>query len=288
MEEVKRKSTLMQLQASLPVQILVSVLVMAALIGIVYRFAVPNPNMILIAGLVLCSALFGYGGGVTAAVIMFFYTLFFFSTDHSFTQFTETNLQKVWVSLAGILADMLLVCSLKRAELRAFREVQGLTHALQQENTRLQDISMTDGLTGIRNRLALRVDYEAYQRNKEVTVMMLDLDNFKSINDTLGHETGDQVLRETGKLLADTFGKEICYRYGGDEFLVISPDLTQEEFQERLRAVREKRPWLERNGERFQVGYSIGYISGRLEDHSSLRELFSQADQRMYEAKRNK
>lgn len=79
--------------------------------------------MILIAGLVICSALFGYGGGVVAGVIMFFYTLYFFSTGHSFTEFTPENLQKVGVSLVGIAVDMVFVCALKRAEMHAFAQV---------------------------------------------------------------------------------------------------------------------------------------------------------------------
>ena len=68
----------MQLQVSLPKKILITTAIMAALILFVFYGNVPNPNMILIAGLVLCSALFGYGGGITAAVIMFGYTLFLF------------------------------------------------------------------------------------------------------------------------------------------------------------------------------------------------------------------
>ena len=74
-----------------------------------------------IVGLVLCSALFGFGGGIAASVIMLFYTLFFFSTDHSFIHFTAENLQKVGVTLVDVTADMLLVCFLKRAEVQAFQ-----------------------------------------------------------------------------------------------------------------------------------------------------------------------
>ena len=94
MTDKSRKQTLIQLQVSLPKKIVITVVVMVALILFVYYFNIPNPNMILIAGLVLCSALFGFGGGIVAAVIMLGYTLFFFSTDHSFTQFTPQNLQK--------------------------------------------------------------------------------------------------------------------------------------------------------------------------------------------------
>ena len=130
MKEKPRKTTLMQLQVSLPKKIIITILIMAALILFVYYCNVPNPNMILIAGLVLCSALFGYSGGIVAAVIMFGYTLFFFSTDNSFTQFTPQNMQKVIVSVIGIAADMLFVCALKRTEIREFKVVDELTGQL--------------------------------------------------------------------------------------------------------------------------------------------------------------
>ena len=140
MADKLRKNTLMQLQVSLPKKILITTAIMAALILFVFYGNVPNPNMILIAGLVLCSALFGYGGGITAAVIMFGYTLFFFSTDHSFTHFTPQNMQKVIVSLIGIAADMLLVCDLKRAEIREFKSVNELNAALGSEAASLNTI----------------------------------------------------------------------------------------------------------------------------------------------------
>ena len=138
MENSNRKPTLMQIQFRLPVKIVCSIVIMAILIAIVFYFNVPNPNMILIAGLVLCSALFGYGGGIVAAAIMLGYTLFFFSTDYSFTQFTPQNMQKVIVSLIGIAADMLFVCALKRAEVREFEAIDELTAQL---NIRKESLS---------------------------------------------------------------------------------------------------------------------------------------------------
>ena len=140
MADKLRKNTLMQLQVSLPKKIVITAVIMAALILLVFYCDIPNPNMILIAGLVLCSALFGYGGGIVAAVIMLGYTLFFFSTDHSFTQFTPQNTQKVIVSIIGIVADMLLVCELKRAEIRQFKAVDAVNAALQREAASLDTI----------------------------------------------------------------------------------------------------------------------------------------------------
>ena len=279
-----RETTLMQLQVSLPTKILVTMGIMLVLIVFVYYCNVPNPNMILIAGLVFCSALFGFGGGLVAAVIMVCYTLFFFSTDHSFIHFTPENLQKVAVTLIGVNADMFFVCLLKKAELRAFGKVNDLTKQLHQENELLQQISLTDALTGIRNRMALRQDYDTYQGH-EVAVMMIDLNDFKAINDQRGHEEGDRILKETGKLLAGRFGENYCYRYGGDEFLVIVPDITEAEFKKKLDAAMSARPVID---EADCVGFSVGYVHAMLDDPSRLRQLISNADERMYQTKRDK
>ena len=279
-----RKPTLMQLQFSLPIKIVISSVIMFILLVFVYALNVPNPNMILIAGLVLSSALFGFGGGGVAALIMLGYTLYFFSTDHSFTQFTPDNMMKVMVSLIGIAADMLLVCFLKRAEVQAFTRVDTLTEELNEENEKLQYMSVTDALTGVRNRMALRQDYDSFQGH-EVVVMMADLDDFKAVNDTGGHDEGDRILKETGRLLGETFGTSHCYRYGGDEFLVIVPDMSLDEFQGKLNTMLANRP-LSSNG--AQTGLSVGYVHAVLHDSNSLRTLISVADEKLYVEKRGK
>ena len=167
------------------------------------------------------------------------------------------------------------------------RTYNGLTVQLQEENERLKDVSQTDALTGIRNRMALRNDYESYSGH-EVTVMLLDLDSFKKINDTYGHEEGDRVLSETGRLLSDAFQKEHCYRYGGDEFLVIAPDMSETEFLRKLDSVMGHRPSLEKDGGFSTVGYSVGIVHAVLNGKRDLRNLFSEADQKMYRLKRDK
>ena len=148
----------------------------------------------------------------------------------------------------------------------------------------LNDMAYIDALTGIGNRLALRRDYESYQGH-EVTVLMLDLNDFKLINDTRGHEEGDRVLQEIGKMLSDTFGKEHCYRYGGDEFLVIVPDISTSEFNEKLEIIKQNKPAID---DTAKAGFSIGYVRGVLTDSDMLRNLISRADVKMYESKREK
>ena len=281
------KTPLMQLRFSLPKSIVFSTLIMTVLILFVYFCNIPNPNMILIAGLVLCSALFSFGGGVTAGIIMLFYTLFFFSTDNSFIHFTSQNLQKVFVSFVGIIADMLLVCFLKRSEVQAFTEVKSLTEKLHDENERLQEISLIDALTGVQNRMALRKEYDSY-RECEVTVLMLDIDKFKMINDNYGHIAGDRVLKETGALLSSVFGKSNCFRYGGDEFLVICPETSEKDFRIKLDEMMKNKPKTEVDGKSVAIDYSVGIASGTLKEADSLRRLFYLADERMYDDKHRK
>ncbi len=148
----------------------------------------------------------------------------------------------------------------------------------------LNDMAYVDALTGIGNRHALRRDYPTYQGH-EVTVAMLDLDNFKLINDTYGHEEGDRVLRDVGKLLSDTFGKEYCYRYGGDEFLLIVPDISISEFNEKLETLKQNKPAID---DTVWAGFSVGFVRAALTDPGMLRKLISKADEKMYESKREK
>ena len=85
---------------------------------------------------------------------------------------------------------------------------------------------------------------------------MLDLDNLKTINDTYGHEAGDRALQETGMFLANTFGSNCCYRYGGDEFLVICPDLSETEFREKRYMMMKSKPSFKMNGNSVDVEFS--------------------------------
>lgn len=281
------KSTFMQLEVKLYKRILISVAIMAIMIAFISLLPIPNPNMILITGLVLCSALFGFGGGAVASVIMFAYSLYFFSTDHSFFDFTVENSQKICVILFSIIVNMLLVSSIKLAEIRAFREVRKLTDMLHQENLQLQSLSFSDALTGVLNRMALRRDYDTYN-NREVTVIMIDLDDFKTINDTLGHKEGDRVLRETGALLVETFGREHCYRYGGDEFIIIMAEVPESRCHEMVEEMLKKRPSIALDRSDGFVGYSVGYSHETISGGRKLRDLFADADQNMYSHKRSK
>jgi GGDEF domain-containing protein len=82
--------------------------------------------------------------------------------------------------------------------------------------------------------------------------------------------------------ISETFGKDHSYRYGGDEFLVLYPDATEEEFKEKLDLMMKSRLTIEINGMRSNVGFSAGYVHDILDEPPKLRSLFAAADERMY------
>jgi len=124
-------------------------------------------------------------------------------------------------------------------------EQKRMEELLEAKNRRLEEMSRRDYLTDLYNRRALmeKLDFEIKRRNRTKTslsVVMLDLDHFKQVNDTHGHQVGDQVLVQVADLLRKTVREiDIVGRYGGEEFLVILPDCPAKEavnVAERIRA----------------------------------------------------
>lgn len=143
-------------------------------------------------------------------------------------------------------------------------------------------ILQMDGLTGIFSRRSLEKDLETVRA--PAAVLLLDIDNFKELNDTYGHAAGDDCLRETAALLRTAFWKTgFCYRYGGDEFCVIMkkhPGAVTERIAAFERLVAQKQA----SDSRFP-GVSVGYalLEGENRD---IREVLKQADEMMYSAKK--
>ncbi|MBO7699019.1 MAG: GGDEF domain-containing protein, partial [Erysipelotrichaceae bacterium] len=266
------------------IQIALSVITMIGLTFLVYKLNIPNPNLILISGVVLFSTIFGADAGIPAAVIMFIYTLFFFSTGHDFVTFDELNIRKVMVSTVSIILITVFCCMLKRYENLAFDELHYLMQLLKKDNEALAVASLTDTLTSVRNRLALRRDYESYN-DTDVHVMMADLDHFKQINDTHGHEEGDKILIRFSKILSETFGLLHCYRYGGDEFLIVLPMMEEKQFNEKLNILKEKTEDVIIANTDEHLKFSAGYVYGHVSSEEDLRNMIRQADERLYDVK---
>lgn len=152
-----------------------------------------------------------------------------------------------------------------------------------------------DALTRIFNRQTfdqrLMEELSRHQRYRHhLTLLMLDLDHFKSINDTHGHQVGDMVLQETARILqANLRTTDFAARYGGEEFVVLLPHTSSEQatiLAERIRARLAARHFNAR-GKRFRVTASIGVASlapGALDRES---DLVLKVDQALYQAKAN-
>src|ERR1700726_4769321 len=152
----------------------------------------------------------------------------------------------------------------------------------------LRNLAMIDPLTGLYNRrfaeqrLAAEVA-RSERRGHPLTVLTLDLNNFKEINDTYGHPAGDQVLQEFASRLNNVIrGSDLAVRLGGDEFLVVLPECTLEQLKlvlERLRSFE-----LDWQGQKIPVTFSAGWKDYEMGDRPE--EMLARADQALYTSKR--
>ena len=165
-------------------------------------------------------------------------------------------------------------------------------NALAEANKTLSDWAHKDTLTGLWNRRKAwdLMEYEAHRSNRHarpIGVAMMDIDKFKSVNDTLGHDVGDQVLRKVAAILSETLRKgDILVRWGGEEFLAVFPETDQEGARiaaEKLRAAVESAPW--DLPDRPGVTISIG-VAGKTTT-SEWDQVLKDADTALYRAKDN-
>jgi diguanylate cyclase (GGDEF)-like protein len=145
----------------------------------------------------------------------------------------------------------------------------------------VRSLSLTDPLTGLGNRRHMEVvmahAWAAARRGEPLVVMALDLDGFKEVNDALGHEAGDDMLRAVARALgAEARGSDVVVRYGGDEFLVILPGGTLEGALALAERVRRRLDGC--------VGISAG-VAAYAPEMSAPDHLVREADRRLYEAK---
>lgn len=259
--------------------------VMAVLTLAVYFFNIPNPNIILITGLAVFTSLYGWFSGLVCSVVMFVYSMYFFSTDHSFFVYSAVNIQKMMSIVVGVSLTNFFVGLLKFRQSLASAKLERLNALLSADNMTLKNASFTDVLTGVRNRLALRRDYDGFT-GRTIDLMMMDVDDFKGINDRFGHQVGDDVLRSFGDLLAEVFGTDSCYRFGGDEFVVICERSEETNFQHNQELLSEKLRKMRLGRNDVPVHFSAGYVFGKVEYPYDLRLMLRQADSLLYRAKR--
>jgi diguanylate cyclase (GGDEF)-like protein/putative nucleotidyltransferase with HDIG domain len=156
--------------------------------------------------------------------------------------------------------------------------------------------ALTDLLTGLPNSRALQLKFEqeaarADRAGAPFYVLMFDLDNFKPVNDTYGHQVGDDFLKAISRMLNSHFGEyDFFSRYAGDEFVAMVTNITQEQCEqlcERLQDAVDKFAYCVRSNKFVQVGISIGAsLYGR--DGTTIDDLLLASDRAMYSNKSNR
>lgn len=160
--------------------------------------------------------------------------------------------------------------------------------------TKTERLAMTDALTGIFNRRRfteiLRREWATARRYKHpLSLLLVDVDRFKIVNDTDGHAAGDEVLKCVAEVLTTSIREvDVCARYGGDEFVLLLPHTPAENalvVAERVRArmKKERAKWA---GEASQVSLSIGIASTEDPEMQSADDLVEAADRALFDGKK--
>jgi len=164
-----------------------------------------------------------------------------------------------------------------------------MTHELKKAKEEAENLARFDELTGLHNRRAF---YEhgnvlakhSQRNNEELAMIIMDIDNFKRINDRFGHAAGDAALRQIGKIMLQRLRKsDIFARLGGEEFGMLLPTTSPQKaakLAEELRRVIAETPVIF-NGEPFMITASFGVTAGQ----SDIDELVRHADMAMYQSK---
>lgn len=139
-------------------------------------------------------------------------------------------------------------------------------------------------LTGLRNKYGLQSSLSDYTE-VSISVMMMDLDNFKFFNDMYGHQMGDDVISAFGNVLKETFGEDNCYSYGGDEFLIVLREHDKAKFQKMMSQVRRELDKLVINGIALHPSFSCGCAYGWNQDEKTFANFITYADILLYQVK---
>jgi len=170
---------------------------------------------------------------------------------------------------------------------RAEREVLAL-------QDQLRELAIHDSLTGLYNRLPLNEFFDrelhmSERHHQSISVVMADLDHFKAVNDTNGHQAGDEILREFGNLIRQSYrASDIYCRYGGEEFLILLPDMPIEKACKRTEHLREALAASSVVYGGFPIHVTASFGIAAYPHHGRTREaLIAAADQALYAAKHN-
>ncbi|MAU94529.1 MAG: GGDEF domain-containing protein [Fulvimarina sp.] len=203
----------------------------------------------------------------------------------------------IWLSLgllaAAALGAMFVILPLLRHHDREQGKLQSLAGLLKERSKKLETAALTDALTGMHNRRFFDVALTQYvaefaRIQRPIGLVLIDLDHFKQINDTHGHDVGDAVLRAVALCLFEfTRYHDVVARIGGEEFAIIAPNLDETElhrFAEKLRH-QLSRLTIDVEGATIAITASMGIASARPGDGAAA--IMKRADVNLYHAKQS-
>lgn len=245
------------------------------------QFASMNPYIIGIFGV----SAFIIAPPLSSFVLYFISYLFFFF----FLPFYQHNPQAVEILRINAFLMIILAWFLSRMVFRMKLATFLDKKAIEESNINLHNMVMLDSMTSLLNHknIFLRLT-EEIERAKRIgyplSVVMLDIDHFKLVNDNYGHQAGDEVIMKITEILSETCrASDVIGRYGGDEFVIILPDTKAEEAVILAERIRQKVAQAE-----FVNGIHIN-ISGGIRElgDESADELIKGVDEQLYRAKSN-
>jgi diguanylate cyclase (GGDEF)-like protein len=200
----------------------------------------------------------------------------------------EAGLRSDLMVAALLMCSVFLLAILLSAQLRARSSME---RVLKELNARLAELATTDGLTGLANRrtfdAAMRREFNNCDR---ISVMLMDIDNFKGFNDSLGHQAGDECLKRVAQVIADATSNTsaLSARYGGEEFAIILPGVSEQgalKVAEAIRLTTRSLAIANPAASRGFLSISFG-IASKTPDTADQAMLVGDADLALYEAKR--
>jgi len=159
---------------------------------------------------------------------------------------------------------------------------------------KLQHLAFKDYLTGLNNTRSFYNEINnafsrVIEKQEELALMMIDIDNFKKVNDTYGHATGDEVIKQLSNiLLSSCRTSDIISRIGGEEFSVIMPDsdfFISLSIAEKIRQTVEQTPFVINESLKLNITVSIGYSTTKQKDIISVSDLINLSDKKLYQSK---
>jgi two-component system, cell cycle response regulator len=188
--------------------------------------------------------------------------------------------------IIGAISANLDITERKEAE----RRIEEQKLALEDANQKLETLAVTDGLTGLSNHRRFQEEVESafsshVRMHFPLSMILLDVDNFKQYNDAYGHPAGDDVLKKVAKVLTETSRNyEVVARYGGEEFAVLLPGTSKEQAMlasERFRIAIEQQPWPMRP---ITASFGVASLDPSM---TNPRDLIQNADAALYASKQN-